>query len=68
MYIISLILFLCTKLRAEPPETQNTSVVPYNMTLDLWMLYETSHDKEIDVKMQDFSKTMIGLHYFLNNI
>ena len=68
MYIIPLILFLCTELRAEPPETQNTSTTPYNMPLDLWTLYEASHDKEIDVKMQDFSQTMMGLPYVLNNI
>ena len=68
MYIISLILFLCTEVRAEPPETQNTSTTPYNMPLDLWTLYEASHDKEIDVKMQDFSQTMMGLPYVLNNI
>ena len=48
------------------PETQNTSTTPYNMPLDLWTLYEASHDK-IDVKM-GLQSNHDGTPYVLNNI
>ena len=54
MYIIPLILF---HVHYEQNLLKHkSSTTPYNMPLDLWTLYEASHDKEIDVKMRDLVK------------